>query len=163
METREKFLKAFKHEHQEILNRLIELREAMGNGDVAAARRLVGELDSILGPHFRVEEEALYPMLSPWLGEQNVKNLLEEHRGAVAAVHELKRNVGDPEWLRANGAKVLGYLNGFFMHVTACDGLSIIVERFTDEQKQALGEALDRVWAEALPLTVWRPAPLQAG
>lgn len=162
MELREKFLRVFKQEHQTILDRLLDLREAVRESDPTRARELVEVLDDVMGPHFRVEEEALYPMLKPHLGERNVSGLFEEHVGAVAAMHQLKSNVGDPRWLEENGETVLGELEGFFMHVAACDGLSIIVERFREDQKLDLAGALDRVQAENLPLTRWRPSPQEA-
>lgn len=162
MELRERFLRVFKQEHQDILDGLLNLREAIRAGDAGRAHELVEELDGLMGPHFRVEEEALYPMLESYLGRENVEGLLAEHEGAVAAMREMKSNVGEPVWLGENGQRVLQGLEGFFMHVTACDGLSIIVERFPDDQKLGLADALDRVQAEALPLTEWRPGPEEA-
>lgn len=155
-----KFLRVFKEEHQIILNRLLELHEAVSGGDAVRARELVEVLDDVMGPHFRVEEEVLYPMLEAYLGEQNVCGLLEEHVGATTAVHRLKSNIGDPAWLRENGEAVFAELEGFFMHVAACDGLSIIVGRFSEVQKLVLARALDRVQKEEhLPLTRWKPSP----
>lgn len=162
MEAREKFLRVFQQEHQVIFDQLVELRTAVREGDSVRAHEMVESLDRVMGPHIRVEEEDLYPMLAAYLGEQNVSGLIAEHDGAAAAIHELKGNAGDPEWLRENGPAVLKDLEGFFMHVTACDGLSIIVERFSDEQKLELADAVDRVLTEGLPLTAWRPAPAEA-
>jgi hypothetical protein len=153
-----KFLETFKQEHQTILDGLLDLRGAIRQRDAARAQELVRALDQVMGPHFRVEEEALYPMLTDYLGTENVRNLLDEHRGAIAAMHLFKQHMGDPAWLQAQGPEALKMLEGFFMHVTSCDGLSIIIERFSDTQKIELAEHLDRVQAEPLPLTEWRPA-----
>lgn len=155
--SQEKFIKTFKQEHQTILDGLLDLRRAVRQADAARAQELVRELDQVMGPHFRVEEEALYPMLTDYLGAENVRNLLDEHKGAVAAMHLFKQHIGDPAWLQARGPEALKTLEGFFMHVTSCDGLSIIIERFSDVQKVELAEHLDRVLAASLPLTVWRP------
>src|SRR5574337_90303 len=99
----EKFLKTFKQEHQTILDGLLDLRSAVRQVDAARAQELVRALDQVMGPHFRVEEETLYPMLADYLGADNVRNLIDEHKGAVAAMHLFKQHIGDPAWLRERG------------------------------------------------------------
>jgi hypothetical protein len=46
------------------------------------ARTTLGEIDALVRPHFRYEEEALYPTLKQFLGEY-VDSLVEEHDGAI--------------------------------------------------------------------------------
>ncbi len=45
------------------------------------------------------------------------------------------------------------------MHVTSCDGLGIIVERFSKRQQAELGGVIDRVHATPRTLTEWRGEP----
>ncbi|MEM3655363.1 MAG: hemerythrin domain-containing protein [Thermoprotei archaeon] len=159
MSMEEKFLKTFKQEHQVILDNLLKLRGAVQAGDSAEAERLVNTLDDVMGPHFKIEEVSLYPMLKDYLGEENVRKLLKEHAGAVEAMHALKKNAGKTDWLKANGKDVMKTMQGMFMHVTSCDGLSIIIERFPQSKKLELAAKLDEVYAKKEPLTVWRKTP----
>ncbi len=152
-----RFLKVFKHEHEVILDQLLALRRAVKVADGRRAAELVDAMDRVMGPHFEVEEVGLYPMLRDYLGSESVDDLLEEHVGAVAAMHELQCHAGDPDWLLANGAGTIAkILDAMMMHVTSCDGLSIIVERFGKEQQRALGDVIDRVHATPQTLTEWR-------
>jgi hypothetical protein len=154
MSQEEKFLRAFKQEHQVILDLLLELRRLVKEGKQCSGT--VKKLDEVMGPHFQVEEEALYPMLKDYVGEEGVRKLLKEHEGAYEAMHLLAANAGDAIWVKNNGEKVVSIMHGMFMHVTSCDGLSIIIERFSSEQKRILAEALDRVHSNPQPLTVIR-------
>ncbi len=153
-----RFLRAFKEEHKVILNELLELRKVVNNRDNEAAAKLVEDLDRIMGPHFKVEEEALYPMLREYFGDENVEKLIEEHDIATSAMIEFKNNIGNKGYLEEHARDTLKHLQGFFMHVTSCDGLSIIIDRFSDEQKQELETRLDEVWENPEPLTSWRTA-----
>lgn len=152
----EDFLQAFKEEHKAILDHLLMLRGAIRHGDSSEARRIVNSLDVIMGPHFRVEEEALYPMLKEYFGEEKVQRLLEEHSVATEAMNEFKQNIGNETYVKEHGEVVLKKLQGFFMHVTSCDGLSIIIEKFPEDQKRKLAFHLAKVRAEAIPLTLWK-------
>ncbi len=156
MNIQEKFIKAFKQEHQRILDGLLALREAIRKIDTKQASEIVERLDSIMGPHFRVEEEALYPMLTEYLGQENIQNLLSEHQEAVEVLYNFKKYIGDEAWLSAHREEVLKKLVGLFMHVTSCDGLSIIIERFSDRQKTKLADYLDHVRTQSQPLTQWK-------
>lgn len=156
MSIQEKFIKAFKQEHQQILDRLLALKDAIEKTDTDLASNLVEELDQIMGPHFRVEEEALYPMLVEYLGDENVKELLSEHQRAVETLYNFKKCINNKTWLSQHREEALNKLQGFFMHVTGCDGLSIIIERFSEQQKAKLANHLDIVHSEARPLTQWK-------
>ncbi|HVY55760.1 MAG TPA: hemerythrin domain-containing protein [Thermodesulfobacteriota bacterium] len=150
------FLDAFKEEHKIILNNLLSLKDAVKRKDTGDAEKLVRFLDDIMGPHFRVEEEALYPMLTEYFGEDNVERLLEEHTMATDAMNDFKNNIGSEQYMREHGEDTLKKLQGFFLHVTSCDGLSIIIEKFSDDQKKNLDAHLMKVRDEAVPLTVWK-------
>jgi hemerythrin-like domain-containing protein len=150
------FLEVFKEEHKVILDNLLNLKEAVKRKDSKNAEILVKFLDNIIGPHFRVEEEALYPMLTEYFGEDNVERLLEEHTMATEAMNEFKHNIGSDQYMREHGEDTLKKLQGFFLHVTSCDGLSIIIEKFSDDQKKKLDAHLSKVRGEAIPLTVWK-------
>jgi len=48
---------------------LLDIMSALEAKDVKKAREVLGKLDALVGPHFRFEEEALYPALKVFLGE----------------------------------------------------------------------------------------------
>jgi len=89
-----------------------------------------------VGPHFRYEEESLYPVLKTLLGE-NVDQPLSEHNGVIdtaktcAALLQKDSLTGEEAERTANAAKAL------LVHAANCDGLALLSERF--KPKRARG------------------------
>jgi hemerythrin-like domain-containing protein len=82
----EVFAQLFRQEHREIRDALLELVEAYSRRDTELARKLVGQVASLTGPHFRYEEEALYPPLEQIFGDEFIEMLLLDHDGAIGTV-----------------------------------------------------------------------------
>lgn len=67
----------FHEDHRKIRDGLLDLAGAATQGDLGKARSTLGEIDALVGPHFRYEEEALYSALREFLGEY-VDSLIED-------------------------------------------------------------------------------------
>ncbi|MER3406002.1 MAG: hypothetical protein C4289_13260, partial [Chloroflexota bacterium] len=52
------------------------------------ARRVLGTLNEVAGPHFRFEEESLYPALRPFFSSY-VDKLYRDHDGAIETARQL--------------------------------------------------------------------------
>lgn len=74
----------FKDEHRKIRDTVNSLVGALREGDAAQARELLRELDGLAGPHFRYEEETMYPALRPWFPAGYIDSKLADHDGAIA-------------------------------------------------------------------------------
>ncbi len=72
----------FREDHRNVRDGLLDIIDALEVKDVSKAREILGGLDTLLGPHFRFEEEAFYPTLRVFLGEY-VDELLKEHDGVI--------------------------------------------------------------------------------
>ncbi len=48
----------FKEEHRQVRDGLLELTDALQAKNVQRAREMMGQIDKLVGPHFRFEEEA---------------------------------------------------------------------------------------------------------
>ncbi|MGB9774811.1 MAG: hemerythrin domain-containing protein, partial [Bacteroidota bacterium] len=59
----------FREDHRKVRDGLLQIIEALKAKDVSKAGKILGDLNMLLGPHFRYEEEALYPALRVFLGE----------------------------------------------------------------------------------------------
>lgn len=102
------------HDHHEGLIFAFRIQHGRGpsgrpwDAETAAdqAREAVAFFRDHLTPHFRAEEEVIFPVLEPYLrpGEGVVAELREEHARLAALVRELEEATGDlPEALRAFG------------------------------------------------------------
>ncbi|MCF6155370.1 MAG: hemerythrin domain-containing protein [Candidatus Brocadia sp.] len=144
----------FREDHRKVRDGLLELIKALQLKDVAKARKILGNINVLVGPHFRYEEETLYPALRVLLGE-HVDQLLEEHDGVIATARSCanllkKDNLTDEEAKQAaNAARTL------LIHVSNCDGLSILSERLSNKEIDNLSEKLAVSREAGVPLLDW--------
>lgn len=128
----------FREDHRKVRDGLLEMITALQSKDVSKAKQILGNLNILVGPHFRYEEEALYPALRVFLGEY-VDQLLSEHDGVIDTARSCvellqKDSLTDEEAKQAaNAARAL------LVHVSNCDGLAILSERLTPGEMEELG------------------------
>lgn len=144
----------FREDHRKVRDGVIGLSEALEAKDIKKAREVLGEINVLVGPHFRYEEEALYPALRKFLGEY-VDQLLGEHDGAIATARTAaallaKDTLTDEEFAQARKAAL-----GILVHVSNCDGLAILSERFSQEALEGLGARFAESRKSGVPLLEW--------
>jgi hypothetical protein len=144
----------FREDHRFVRDSVLEIAAALEEKDVERAREILGRINVGVGPHFRYEEEFLYPALRNFLGDY-VDDLIHEHDGAIAtarACAELlsKDSLTDEE---AKAAKKQAMT--LLVHVSNCDGLAILSERFGKKELDDLGEKLSDMRKEGVPLLEW--------
>lgn len=144
----------FREDHRKVRDGLLNMIDALKLKDILRARKILGDLNTLVGPHFRYEEEALYPTLRVFLGEY-VDQLLSEHDGvintAIACLELLQKDkLSDEESEQAaNAARAL------LVHVSNCDGLAILSERLTDDELKDLGEKFAQARKQGVTLLDW--------
>jgi hypothetical protein len=144
----------FREDHRKVRDRLLEMIGALQSKDVATARETLGRLDTLVGPHFRFEEEMLYPTLRVFLGEY-VDQLLQEHDGVIdtarlcAELLEKESLTNEEAQQAANAARAL------LVHVSNCDGLAILTERLQPEKLDQLAEKFAAAREAGVPLLEW--------
>lgn len=144
----------FRADHRQVRDGLLDLASAAEKGDLPAARATLGAIDALVGPHFRYEEEALYPTLKQFLGEY-VDQLVQEHDGAIAtaaAAADLLAQVSVSAEEAAGAAKAARAL---LVHVVNCDGLNILAERLSSQELDGLAERYQASRDAGVPLLEW--------
>jgi hypothetical protein len=155
----EELTRIFRDEHRQVRDALLDLIAAFERRDREAARSLLGRVAALTGPHFRYEEEALYPALVDLFGGDYVEQLWRDHHRAIGGAKRLvelveKDHLGDEDVREA-----VGIVRSILPHVSDCDGLSIMVEvlppgtaeRILAQRERSLGEGLDLIaWAEGV-------------
>ncbi len=128
----------FREDHRKARDGLLDIIEALKAKDVVRAREILGNLNILLGPHFRYEEETLYPTLKVFLGEY-VDQLIEEHDGvietALICAELLKKDTLTDE----EGEQAANAARALLIHVSNCDGLAILSERLSSQELKELG------------------------
>lgn len=144
----------FREDHRKVRDALLELASAAEKNDVPKARNILGNLDALVGPHFRYEEEHLYPTLRQFLGEY-VDQLIEEHDGAINTASTAAKLLAKPTLSSEEAAAAAKAARALLVHVSNCDGLNILTERLSPEQIDRLAEHYHEAREAGVPLLQW--------
>ncbi len=144
----------FCEDHRKMMDMLLGMIDALGVKDVAKAREILGELNTIAGPHGKFEEDAFFPALRVFLGE-NVDSLVKEHDGiietakACAALLE-KDSITDEEAKQAVDAT-----RKMLAHVSNCEGLEILSKRLESSVVDGLADSFAADREAGVSLLEW--------
>ena len=144
----------FREDHRQVRDDLLALASAAQRGDLDGARASLGRLDALVGPHFRYEEEALYPAMREFLGGY-VDQLLAEHDTAISTARTAAEVLSQPALTEEERGLVATAARSLLVHVSNCDGLNILTERLTAERLGALAGAFEGARAANVPLLEW--------
>lgn len=154
MTTRLDPVTEFREDHRKVRDTVLELASAAENGDLEKARQLLATLDAITGPHFRYEEEHLYPKLREFLGEY-VDQLVCEHDGAIETAKTAAALLSRPALTQEEAITAARAARALLIHVSNCDGLNILTERLTKEQLEQLADYFQEARDAGVPLIKW--------
>lgn len=144
----------FREDHRKVRDSLLDLASAAQARDVAKARDILGQIDTLVGPHFRYEEETLYPAMKEFLGDY-VDSLIEEHEGAIDTAKTAAKVLSQPSLSEEEGKVVAKAARALLVHVSNCDGLNILAERFSQQKLDELGQRFAQSRSEGVPLLRW--------
>jgi hypothetical protein len=149
------FAAIFREEHRTVRDLLLELIDAFEDRDLPRANVLLTRIATVTGPHFRYEEESLYPALVPIFGADYVEKLLDDHDGAIASARRLVELAGKRSLGVGDLAEAVRLVRGILPHVSDCEGLTIMVEILPDEQVETMLETRENANADGLDLLTW--------
>lgn len=151
----DEFTHIFRAEHRVVRDTLLELIQAYQRREHARITALLTEAAAFVGPHFRYEEEALYPALIDIFGEEYVEKLLSDHDQAIGTARHLVELSGQEALSDEEVARATRLVRSILPHVSDCDGLSIMVERLPEETVAAILAARERARQAGLDLLQW--------
>ncbi len=155
MALADEFTQMFREEHRSVRDVLLDLIQALQERDRARIQSLLNQTAALAGPHFRYEEEALYPGLVEILGEEYIQKLLRDHDLAIGIAKKLVEMAGKELLTDDDVAKAVLFVQSILPHVSDCDGLSIMVERLPEEKVEAFFASRDHARSANLNLLQW--------
>ena len=161
----EKFTSIFREEHRQVRDLLLALIQAFRTRDKVNIKLMLQELAIVAGPHFRYEEESIYPELNAFFTKEYVEKLLGDHDMAIVFAKELVTLSGKEDLTDEDIQKAVCILQSIMPHVSDCDGLSILIETLPEEKIQRALDTRDRARKRGLDLIDWadnerkRPVP----
>ncbi|HEX8754207.1 MAG TPA: hemerythrin domain-containing protein, partial [Solirubrobacterales bacterium] len=132
-------------EHHRLFEALERIQDAEAAGDPGRVLALTRELRALAEPHFRYEQEALFPLLLDEIGPDRVEGLYAAQAGVVeslARIEELAgRTRGEEPAARAETQRLLGSIR---LSIEACHGLAEVVEHQPAEVAELVLAARER-------------------
>ncbi len=150
-----RFSTTFRDEHRQVRDYLLDLIPAFETRNTAGALDLLVRTAKLAGPHFRYEEESLYPFLIEIFGREYIEKLVADHDRVIAAARRLVGLASGQTLSNDEVAEATRLVRGILPHVSDCDGLSIMVERLPEERVAAIFDTRDRALADGLDLLTW--------
>lgn len=151
----DQFSRVFRDEHRRIRDTLFDLLRAFRERDPARIQDRLTECAACAGPHFRYEEESLYPALVEIFGQEYIDELYRAHDRAIGSAKRLIVLAGKNELGEGDVTEATRLILGILPHVSDCEGLSIMVEKLPNEKVQRLLETRERSLQENLDLIRW--------
>ncbi|MCZ7589908.1 MAG: hemerythrin domain-containing protein [Gaiella sp.] len=149
------FSALFRAEHRDVRDALLDLIDAFRDRDRDRIETLLGRVATLTGPHFRYEEESLYPSLTGIFEESYVEYLYEAHDGAIARARELVALAGRETLTDDDVAAAVHAIREILPHVSDCDGLSVMVEVLPEASVRNILATRDRTNELGLDLLTW--------
>lgn len=144
----------FREDHRKVRDGLLDLIDALQSKDAVKARKILGKTNVLVGPHFRYEEETLYPALRVLLGE-HVDQLLKEHDGVIATARSCADLLKKDSLTDGEAKQAATAARTLLIHVSNCDGLSILSERLSKKELDNLSEKFAAARKTGVPLLDW--------
>jgi hypothetical protein len=156
MSATDQFTKVSKNEHRAIRDALLNLIQAFRNRrDLPGVRRYLIEAAALSGPHFRYEEEALYPALAAVLDDGQVRKLLSDHDRTIATVRNLVQLAALNELTHEDAHEGMCTARSLLPYVFECDGVSIMADLLPEGTVRQVLNRRRRSSEENLDLLRW--------
>ncbi|GBC96069.1 hypothetical protein HRbin16_01870 [bacterium HR16] len=151
----QEFTQLFREEHRQVRDLLLDLQQAFERRDNTQAQQIVQRIAELTGPHFRYEEESVYPALIGIFGEEYVSKLLSDHDRVIASARRLVALAQTNPLGEAEVQEARALIRSVLPHVSDCDGLSIMVERLPEEQVSGILATRAHALSEGIDLMRW--------
>lgn len=154
MTNKDQFIQKFQNEHRIIRDTLINMIAALGNKDLEQSKDLLLTLNTSAGPHFRYEEEALYPALVDVFGPAYIAKLYTDHDIVIARTKRL-RTMLEQHSKPVDYALAIKDVQALLPYVSDCEGLAVLLERFDDLKVSKIASVQQKSWKRNLDLFTW--------
>jgi len=149
------FTQVFREEHRKLRDSYLDIINVLQKRDGVALRPLIQQVNLCAGPHFRYEEEVLYPALLTLYARDYIEILLMDHDWAIATVRKLIL-VSHQDRLSDDDCQLaIRRVHNMLPHISDCDGLSIMVECLSSSEIQSIMDARGWSLQEGMDLLQW--------
>ena len=137
MAKNEDFIDGFRIDHRNLNNCINSLHRALKNSEMNEVKVILSEMKKTTEPHFKFEEDYLYPRLQRLMRE-TTQQLHNEHETILNFFDE---TIDILDKANPSGIKketILNNLSRFSIMLEKCDDLSSFAEKFHQDEKEDL-------------------------
>lgn len=143
-------------DHRQVRDGLLDLIDATGKRNAAKALEILIKLDKMTGPHFRFEEESLYPSLERFFGKEYLEYLLGVHDRIIRTAKALAGVLGTGQISPAEGERLPNLIRTQVIpHPIECEGLTLFAERLPKKELNDIAANLEASRKAGVPLLEW--------
>lgn len=136
---------AFLEDHRHLTHGLARIREALRTADDTEAARTADEVDRVVGPHMRFEEEVFYPKLVEKLGGDFVDQLYGEHEIGQSAVKALVGLKPEERLTEGRRKELLDEVGTALQHARSCGTLLSHIADLDESEHRAMLQKLKKL------------------
>lgn len=145
-----------KDDHKQVRDGLLDLIDSLKGRDAVKALEILIKLDKLTGPHFRFEEESLYPALERFFGKEYFEYLLGVHDRIIRTAKELAGLLGKGEITEEEAERLPGLVRTQVLpHPIECEGLTLFADRLTKDEINRIADNLEASQKADIPLLEW--------
>lgn len=145
-----------KADHVKVRDGLLELIDATSRRDATKALEILIRLDKFTGPHFRFEEESLYPALERFFGKEYYEHLLNAHDRVIRTAKQLAAILGKGEITEKESQELPAVIRTQVLpHPIECEGLTLFTERLSKKELDRIAANLADSQKANVPLLEW--------
>lgn len=149
-------IEEFKKDHVMVRDLLLDLMENLRVKNVERSLEILIKLDALGGPHFRFEEETLYPFLKKFYGDEYHEYLLSAHDRVIKAARRIAEVLGKGEISDQEADELISLIRTDILpHPLECEGLALLAEKLSEEELRIVAESIERARKDNLPLLEW--------
>lgn len=133
------FVAELQKDHEELSGLISSFQNALAASDRKVAKAILGKIDDMAKAHFRFEENYLYPRMLR-LTRQIIEKLNEEHQRIKGFITESRDILNKDRLNRRSSSALSDTIPTLSEHLKDCRNLVLLADRFTDEEKNELGQ-----------------------
>lgn len=133
------FIGAFQQDHNKIKNHVNSLQKSIKNLQITQSRTILNKIEELVEPHFKFEEDYLYPRLQRLMREITQK-LYNEHQAVLKFFKEATDIVKKDRLSKIEKENILNNLTKFYTILEQCEDLANFAERFDVSDKDDLNK-----------------------
>ena len=151
----QEFTDGFRNEHRAGRDTFLAIGQALRVRDTARIGELMGQANTLIGPHMQYEEEVMYPELAVLFGDEYVTRMLADHDEAFSLAGTLMEIASKPEISDADATAGNEAIWHLMHHATDCDGLVLAIEILPEDAQRRIFDARHRSMAEGITMMEW--------